>query len=243
MAVPGTSDLEAKVYAAYKKYSQGDQDAIEDIFRDLMPFCLRVCARTCNQYISSEDDEASVAGVAIWEAFRTFDPERGRILMYIAQVVKNRVIDYKRQQKKTKIFPFSSLQWSEKNVDIELSENTVENILEELARQQEVEKLSALLEDYGVTFKDLAASGPKQKRSRENAKKAAWIIAGKPEFSSYLLKKKMLPVTQLVDLYDFNRKAIEKYRKFIVTNALIIIYDLSCLKPYTLPDEGGSYDV
>jgi len=93
-------NLELLVYEGWKRYHAGDKEAIEDIYEDLMPFCLRVCSRTCGSYIDDSDEEASIARVSIIEAFDRYEPEKGAILIYLGRVIRNRIIDYKRSEKR-----------------------------------------------------------------------------------------------------------------------------------------------
>ncbi len=227
-------NLEAMVHRSWEEYSAGNADAIEDIYRELMPFCLRVCSKTCSRYISENDEESSIARLAILEAFDTYDPYKGRILVYVGRVIRSRIIDFKRREKKRHTISLVALESDRNRVEL-YHDGTIEDVIDEIARKQEIDAFSAILQSYGISFSDLARNSPRQDRTREQAKQIAFKVAKNPVYQSYLLEKRKLPVKMLEENEKASRKLIDRYRRYIIANALIIIHDLPYLKPYVLP--------
>jgi RNA polymerase sigma factor len=238
--MPGLLELDTIVYFAWKRYKYGDNTAVDDIYDRLLPFCLRVCSKTCGKYISTEDEEASIARLAIVETFEKYDPEKGKFLVYLGRVIKNRIIDYKRSEKKHFTVPLSILSGNRDFKNTVIDDTWVENILDELARKQEIEFFRNLLKSFNISFSELVKSGPKQSKSRKKAQKIAWMIVMDKEIKDHLIEKKVLPIKLLEERCLADRKIIDRYRKFIIANVLIIIYDLPYLKPYVV-DKGGEY--
>ena len=116
-----------------------------------------------------------------------------------------------------------------------IQERQIDDIVEELARKQEIESLGRLLQAYNIKFSDLPRSSPRHNKTREEAKKISLKIASEPLYQSYLLEKKQLPIKMLEEREMINRKLVDRYRRYIIANALIIIYDFSYLKSYVLP--------
>lgn len=234
--------LEKLMNAAWARYRDGDKTSVDDIYDSLMPFCLRICAKSCGKYIDDSDEEASIARLAIIEAFDSYNPERGRFLLYLGRVIRNRIIDYKRVESKRAFIPLSFLNRESNNTSEIRDDSYIEDIVDDLARKQQLDEFRRIIESYHITFDDLVKSGPKQLKSRENANKIARLVAADKEMSSYLLKKKHLPIRLMEERFSVNRKVIDRYRKYIISNALIIIFDLSYLKPYVISSRGGEHD-
>ena len=242
MAEPGSWELDKLLNNAWARYHEGDKTAIDDVYNSIMPFCLRICSKSCGKYISLEDDEASIAGMALIKAFDNYNPARGRFLVFLGQVIKTRFIDYKRQEKKSRLIPFSFLTQKSGYEKEIIDDELIETIIDDLARKQEIEHFKELLASFSISLADLLECSPRQDKSRERAKEIAGLIAGDEELTSSLISKKVLPIKLLEDRYQVNRKYADRYRKFIIADVLIIVYELSYLMPYVMPRErGGDY--
>lgn len=229
--------LENVVYRGWEEYSAGNADAIENIYPQLMQFCLRVCSKTCGSYINESDEESSIARIAILEAFDTYDPDRGKILLYLGRVIRSRIIDFKRLEKKKSAISIWEMQDDNNSFAI-ADDSSIEGIVDDIARKQEIEIFSGILQSYDIRFDELVKSNPKHNKTREISKQIALKIANEETYRFYLMEKKKLPVKMLQEKEMVSRKLIDRYRRYIIANALIIIYDLPYLKPYVLPSEG-----
>lgn len=233
------SQLERAALEAWYRYQDQGNTVIDDIYEDIMPFCLRVCSRTCGRYIDSSDEEASIARLALIEAFEKYNPKRGSMLLYLGFVIKNRIIDFKRSEDR-RLIPLSALQRDDQEQYEIIDDVTVEGIIDDLSRQQDIERFRRMLEEFGICFEDLAKSSPKQTKTLRASRQIARAIAESKEMTQYLQDKKMVPVRMLEKRMPLNRKLVDRYRKFIIASALIIIDDITCLKPYVLT--GGEVD-
>ncbi len=232
-----STKLEIIVYRGWEEYCAGNVDAIEEIYSELMPFCLRVCSKTCGRYINDNDEESSIARFSVLEAFNTYDPGQGRILVYLGRVIKNRIIDFKRSEKKRQAISLWELH--DRNGTEITDDSSIEDIVDEMARKQEIEFLTRILESYNINFDELVKNSPRHHKTREKTKQIALKIASEEVYRTYLLDKKKLPVKMLEEKEMVSRKLVDRHRRYIIANALIIIYDISYLKPYVLPSEGG----
>ena len=188
------NELEIMAETVWQDYNSGNKDILNDFYPRILPFCLRVSSKTCGRYIEEFDEEASIARMAILEAFENYNPQRGNFMYYLARVVHSRIIDYQRREKKRPV-PLSFLK-HKVATDISSGENEIEEILNELSRAEEIKRFSAVLGEFQITLKDLAELAPKQQRARDKALAIAWLVAKDTEMCTLLLQKKTLPLKE-----------------------------------------------
>jgi RNA polymerase sigma factor len=234
MHVSRSQELEAIAQGTWQDYHSGNKEALSDFYSLIMPFCLRVSSKTCGKYIGEFDEEASISRLAMLEAFEKYNPQRGSFLLYLAQVVRSRIIDYQRKEKKRPI-PFSLL--SEKTYKDTglIQENQIEEIIDELSRKEEIYRFKTLLARFDIDFKDLVTSGPRQAGAREKALAIARLIVSDEEITGWLMEKKMLPIKEMERRFAVNRKTVDRYRKYIIAAVLVETSDLPFLKNYLKP--------
>lgn len=241
MSSPEGKLLENKINQALERYLAGDGSAIEDIYNDLLPFCLRVASKTCNRYISIQDEEASIAQISIMEACQKYNPERGSFHAFLGQVIRHRIIDYKRRENKHRTVNFSDLGENKDSYQEPVDDDYFESILDDLVRQQEIDRFKSLLGEYQISFEDLCKVSPKYSKAREKAIKVTCLIAQSQELSEHLLAKKSLPASVLVEKFNVSNKFLDRYRKYIIAGVLVLKYELSYLKPYVIPLTRGKH--
>jgi RNA polymerase sigma factor len=239
MSSPGGKLLDNKIADLLARYQAGDRLAIDDIYNDLLPFCLRVASKTCSRYITIQDEESSIAQIAILEALEKYQPDRGSFYYFLGQVIRNRIIDYKRREIKAQTIPFSDL-GDQKDAYEQVDDDYFEKILDDLDRQREIEKFKNMLGEYQISFEDLYKASPRHSGAREKAMKVAGLIAQSSELSEHLFVKKSLPARALEEKFDINHKLLDRYRKYIIAGVLILKYEFSYLKPYVLPLARGN---
>ncbi|MGI5912987.1 MAG: sigma factor [Syntrophomonadaceae bacterium] len=226
-------ELEAIAQNAWQEYHYGNKNILNDFYPGIIPFCLRVSSKTCGKYIEEFDEEASITRMAIFEAMEKYDPQKGGFLFYLARVVRNRTIDHQRREKQKPV-PFSFL----KNrffLERDIGQGEIEDILDDLSRQEEIQRFSNMLGEFKINFKDLVGMAPKQQRTRGNALSIAWLIVKDEELCNRLFRSKTLPLKELESKYTINRKTADKYRKYIIAAVLILVNDFPLLKNYIEP--------
>lgn len=240
MSRTGREELENLAREAWESYNQGHHAQLDDIYKNIFPYCLRVASRTCSRFISEQDEEAGIARMALWEAFEKYDVDKGSFLSYLGQVINHRLIDYKRREKRQRgFYQLSSLHPLERP-DLEMvDDHTVDHIVDDLARQQDIVRLQELMSGFGITFEDLVKSNPKHARTRKQVKEIAWQIAEYDDLTQSVIKNQVLPIKELEERFGANRKLIDRFRKYIIVNVLILTNDFSSLKNYILPEGEG----
>ncbi|MBP1762095.1 MAG: polymerase sigma factor [Firmicutes bacterium] len=235
-------DADNLLYQLWLDYRNGNPAALDDIFEKLTPFCLRVCSKTCGKYIYENDDEASIARLAVVEALDKYDPAKGTMPIFIGQVIRNRIIDYKRKERRQSVISFNLLSKGAYRFEEEVDESFFEEIIDSIARKQEINKLQDLLQQFQIYINELPSLSPQQQKTRQNAQQIAAIIANNQDLCDYLLTKKSLPLKELEENWQINRKLAERYRKYIIMAVLIYINDFPLLQDYILPMKGGRAD-
>lgn len=226
---------ESRIKAAWEKFQAGQEGDIEEIYPELLPFCLRVASKTCNRFITIQDEEASIAQISILEAFEKYNPDRGSFFSFLGTIIRSRIIDFRRKENRLYSISFSNLEENEGALQDAVDDSFFTTIIDDLARQQEIEIFKKVLGDFQISFEDLVKVSPRQTGAREKAKKIAWLIKEDEKLSEYLLEKKLLPAKILQARFNVDRKILDRYRKYIIAGVLILNYDFTYLKPYIFP--------
>lgn len=239
MAAGDLSQWSLVIEEQWKRYHEGQENAFEEL-PELMDFSLRVASKTCGCYIHRSDEEAGIAQLALWEAIQKYIPHKGSLLLFIGKVVRNRLIDFKRKQATQRRFLSGDFYPRIKEPDLD---NQIEAIIDDMARSQEIDRLSKDLQSFGIVFKELPEYSPRQAKTRREAMTAAKQIAEDGELLAFLKTKKMMPIVLLETRYGISRKLLDRYRKYIITTALVISGDYHCLKVYlTLGERRGGHE-
>ena len=223
-----------------QKAKLGDPQAREDLIRGYTPFAMRVAANICGRYIRlGADDEASVALLALNEAVDAYNGTRGlSFLAFSETVIRRRLVDYYRKESGRREIPLTSLEEEDDEGNVlnpvereqALRAHAISQEAEE--RREEVLRYREILETYGVSLSELAEVCPRHEDARENAREAARMVAGTPEFLAYLRQRRELPLKSLAEKVRVSRKTLERQRKYIIALTIILTEDLPYLKEY-----------
>ncbi|HCY05890.1 MAG: RNA polymerase sigma-I factor [Erysipelotrichaceae bacterium] len=206
--------------------SKDDMHAADELIREYMPFIKSEVFKFTNKYSEVLQDEHSIAMLAFHEAIKGYSKSRGSFLNYASLLIKSRLIDYQRKEKRH----YNQLSLDETygdeedtalidtipadNVDV-MQEHNVQ------ATKEEIIELSNQLRQYGVSLSDVADNSPKQDRTLEKCRQAINYAIENREIIDELLRTKKLPLTSLVNGSNVDRKTLERHRKYIVTMLLI----------------------
>ncbi len=219
---------------------RGDREAREELLRAYTPLVLRVSSQVSGRYIQvGRDEEVSVGLLALNEAIDRFNADRGASFISFAEmVIKRRLIDYYRRQKRRTEIPLSELE-SEDEEGNPLRHVEQREAMERFAHEQEAEerkqeilRYTKRLAEFGISFRELVQICPKHQDARERAIEAARLVATNPLLAEYLMTRKALPLKQLEEMVGISRKTLERQRKYIIAVALIMYEDFYHLKEY-----------
>ncbi len=210
----------AQVYEAKE-----DLQAADDLIRVYTPFIRAEVSRFISRVCTEQDDEYSIGLIAFHEAIQAYSKNRGAFLSYASMLIKSRLIDYQRKEKRH--MGHISLDEEDKEEGTSLKDQIADqrDRYEESAKlqatKQEIAELAKVMAEFGVSFTDVAENSPKQERTLEVCKRAVRYAAAHKEILEELLRTKKLPMGQLVKETGVERKTMERHRKYILVMLLI----------------------
>lgn len=202
---------------------------------DYKPFIINIISREIGRFVSEGDsDELSIGLLAFNEAIDRYDMERSKsFLSFAERVIKNRLIDFFRKEKKNgDTVPISYLNQLYENESIE------ERFFTDYS-QEERQDVSAEMEDFinkllgfGISLEELVDSSPKHIDTRKNAVRIASQIVENEILIKRIMKEKKIPVADIVKQLNVSRKVVHKNRKFIIAVCLVLMSNNDIIKSY-----------
>lgn len=176
--------------------------------------------------VEGHDDELSIAMIAFHEAIGSYSRARGAFLKYASMVIKSRLIDYSRREKRHSHVISLNAPAGEEEMTLEESLADEQDYQEEMASREatraEIEELTRQMQEFGVSLSDIAENCPKQKRTLEACRKALQYARENPELLEELVQTKRLPIGRLTSGSGVERKTLERHRKYMA--ALLLIF-------------------
>ncbi|MCM3178491.1 RNA polymerase sigma factor SigI [Cytobacillus horneckiae] len=231
---------EKSVEEMVAEIQDGDESLQNQLIDTYKPFIAKTVSSVCRRYIYESDDEFSIGLIAFNEAINKYSPDKGASLISFAEIIiKRRVIDYIRQQSRHKAISLdlqeSEITYHEQAsalIDAELSIKEYIEQQDQLSRKEEILQFTVLLEEFGLTFKEIVHHSPKHADARKTAMEIAQIIAEDKDLKKQLFDTKRLPIKQLELFVSSSRKTIERNRKYIIAMTLILCGEFIYLRDY-----------
>ncbi len=210
-----------RVYAA-----KGDSLLADELIRAYLPFIRSEASKAVNRVVTDRDDEMSVAMIAFHEAIESYSRLRGAFLSYAAVVLRRKLIDYYRREKRHANLSSldEPLEGGRGVIGDTLADESdaYERAHSRDATRREIAELTAQLTEFGVTLTDIADNCPKQERTLAACHRALSFAKANPELIGELKRLKRLPIAALSAGSGVERKTLERHRKYLV--ALLVIY-------------------
>ncbi|WP_374099749.1 RNA polymerase sigma-I factor [Sediminibacillus dalangtanensis] len=216
----------------------GNEEVQNRLLKAYQPFVAKSVSDVCKRYIDPQiDDEFSVGLLAFNEAMLSYSADKGSSFLSFARlVVKRRVIDYIRQeQTKTAAAsidePLEDAQL-ENPSEVNAAKAIYQDQVDSWYRREEIRDLQDKLKEYKLSFEELTVISPKHRDARESAIRVARVLYENEFLRSYVLKKRKIPIKNLVNYVDVSKKTLERNRKFILAIFIILSGDYIYLKDY-----------
>ena len=220
----------------------GHLDAREQIIKQFRPLVIKVATSLSGRYVDKSSDEISIGMVAINQAIDSYSPQGGAaFLSYAELIIRRRLIDYYRSEKRgKKTIPFSSLGGESQeegtsgleSIELGLALKEFQKVQEQEERREEIRAYAAKLREFGISFKELVNNSPKHEDARIRAMQVAKVLVAKEELRLYLKEKKALPLKLIEEQVPVSRKTLERQRKYIIAITLILTGDYRYLQEY-----------
>ena len=219
-------EIVARVRAAKR-----DPRAADELVRSYLPFIKAETARFMGRPPQEgRDDELGIAMFAFHEAVMSYDRSRGAFLPLASLSIKNRLIDFRRRERRHD--EVLSLDERRSTTDDEDDRPLVETLAAEkdeiseretrLASRAEIAEFTAQLKEFGVTLFDVTESCPRQQRTLEACGRALAHARSNPALLERLIASKKLPITDLARGSGVEKKTLERHRTYLV--ALLLAY-------------------
>jgi len=222
----------SRLFEKIKLSQSGDNEARNRVLIEYKPFVAKTTSKVCGRYIDPlHDDEFSVAFSGFNEAIDLFDSSKYRsFLLFAETIIRNKLIDYFRQQKKFNVqVPFSSL--ADNNEDFQDVQERLDRVpameqfhqeqLQE-ARKLEINELQTLLATFGIGFAELVKLSPKHDDSRQALIALAHRMSADGAIIHSILYEQKLPLQELTKRFTVSRKTLERHRKYLIAITVIL---------------------
>lgn len=230
---PNRGKLEEQI----KKVQAGNTEMQNELIESYQPFIAKSVSEVCRRFIDpSKDEEFSIGLSAFNEAMLAYADDKGSSFLSFAKlVIKRKTIDYIRRERIR--LPAASLDElyeddSENPREAEAAQTAYNQETEAWYRRAEIEEYDKKLKEYKLSFQELIQVAPKHRDARESAIEAAKILHKDDELRDYVMRKKKIPIKQLVEKVTVSKKTLERNRKYILAIFVILSEDYIYLKDY-----------
>ena len=200
-----------------------------EIIEAYIPFIIGKVSATTNRYIEKENDEEFLIGLeAFSEAMDRYDMEKGNFLGYAERVIRSRVTDWMRKQKRQT----DQVDYTD---TLEVADG---HIFEEAyILKEEIFECKNKLVTFGVSFDDLVDEAPKHLKTRKKVTDLSRAAAKEEAVVEQLYKTRKLPMALMIAVLHTSKKVLKRHRNFIVTVIVIIHEDYRLISQYLLAPE------
>lgn len=236
--------LKAAEDAAYK----------ESFIRDSGQTILRIASVVSGRYVTTSDDEWSVALYAYNKAIDTYDESKGEFLPYVQVVIKRALADYYRKENRYAneiAYPPDAMTGEADDTESAASDvrRAFIRVSEDEARQKEeksdltgeITEVNERLKKYGFTFYDVADASPKAGKTKKECAKVIACILDDKDMTEAVEKTGRLPAVRLKSAARVSGKMLDRYRRYIVMAVIILNGEYPLLADYLqyVRKEGG----
>ena len=206
--------------------AQQDSYAADRLIERYLPFIRAEAAKFLQRPPTDSDDELSIAMIAFHEAVCGYDKGRGAFLPYASTLIRSRLIDYDRKERRHR---------SSVSLDAPRGEEEDGSLLDTLAdpsdhsgdlitreaTAHEIRELSEQMESFGVSLSDVADNCPRQQRTMDACRTAMSYAKSRPDLLDQLVRTGKLPLSELAQGSGVERKTLERHRKYLMALLLI----------------------
>ena len=206
--------------------AQQDSYAADRLIERYLPFIRAEAAKFLQRPPTDSDDELSIAMIAFHEAVCGYDKGRGAFLSYASTLIRSRLIDYDRKERRHR---------SSVSLDAPRGEEEDGSLLDTLAdpsdhsgdlitreaTAHEIRELSGQMESFGVSLADVADNCPRQQRTLDACRTAMAYAKSRPDLLDQLVRTGKLPLSELAQGSGVERKTLERHRKYLMALLLI----------------------
>ena len=198
---------------------------------------------------NGREDELSIAMLAFYESILSYKKSRGAFLPYAARVIRNRLIDHYRLEKRhgnvISLHAPASGDEEERSLLDTLPDTRDEICAFEVRTdsQQEIREFSEKLAQFGITFSDVADNCPRQGRTLAACRRVLDFARAQPGLLRQVEDTGKLPMNELATGSGTGKKTMERHRKYLVAILLAFTNGYEIIRGHLCqlgPARGGS---
>ena len=219
-----------------------DPQAKNSFLTEEQDHILRLTSKILGRTISRSDDEWSVGFIAVSEAIDSFEPSKGSFWSYASVVIKSRLTDAFRKQKRTyneiSVSPdtFSGEVDEENeslNIQLEVTDKiAVESLGVNNSLKMELDALNAELSVFDISLKDLYECSPKSSKTKQSCSMIVNAIFLPPPIVRMIRETKKLPIKDILNRIKISSKIIDRHRKYLIAVSIILDGDYPFITEY-----------
>ena len=239
--LPDMETLEEQVLRA-----KTEEAAFNALAESQQSWMLRTASEVTHRYITTSDDEWSIALIAFHEAVQSYEADKGAFRPLAATVIRRRVIDFLRSEGKYRDELSVTPAAFEGNLEEEeaagLNLQVQQRMAEEAAdaptvdapslARAEISEMQDILKGYGFSFFDLADCAPKSEKTRRGCAAAVKTMLATLALLALMRLKKLLPIRELSEKSGVVKKLLERHRRYIIAATEILDGDFPILAEY-----------
>lgn len=217
---------------------KNNDDEVNKLVEEYKPFIAACVEKATGRYVRyGQDDELSIALIAFVEAVRSYNFFRGNFLSFAQNVIKRRLIDYYRKEKKHgEVISINEYykDGEEEEADLSTGEAVYRFRQEEISeyRRLELEEMKKELAKWDISFFELVEASPKHNNTRKVYNDIIRFLLSSPDLIQLMKTKKYLPIAEIEKNTSIPRKKIERARKYIIAVIIIITGDYQYIEEY-----------
>jgi RNA polymerase sigma factor len=218
------------------------KDEKNAFIEEYKPFIAAAVEKVTGRYVSyGHDEELSIGLMAFDEAIVNYDQKKGNFLSFAQNIIKRRLIDYYRREKKHQAVIYIGQYTAEEAegeevFDYSAAYEEAQNkyYMEEInqLRRQELVQLREELSSWGLKLEDVAKSSPKHASTKGSYLDIVRYIIDRPELVNKIKAKKYLPVSEIEEETKIPRKTIERARNYVIAAMIILTGDYYCIREF-----------
>lgn len=211
---------------------------LNNFITEYKPFITKSVQEHVGRFVEyGRDDELSVGLMAFEEAIRSYDMDKGSFLTFAKNVIKRRLIDeYRKEKKHNNTIPLSSFYDENEDKQIDITEKQAiiasKELDESSVRKLEILDIQKELSEYEISFFDLPNISPKHAETKIIYKEMINAVINSSDLLNTLKSKKYLPIAQIEKITGIHRKKIERARKYIIAVSIILTGDYKYIQNF-----------
>ena len=219
-----------------------DKDEKNTFIEEYKPFIAAAVEKATGRYVCyGQDEELSIGLMAFDEAIANYDQQKGNFLSFAQNIIRKRLIDYYRKEKKHQAVTYIS-EYSTEEADgdevfdyviaAEEAQNKYDREEINQLRRQELVQLKEELFTWELKLDDVAKSSPKHTGTKSSYLNIVKYIIDRPELVKKIKTKKYLPIAEIEEGTKLPRKTIERSRNYVVAAMIILTGDYYCIREF-----------